>query len=278
MTLKPGLYVVATPIGNMKDITLRAIETLARADLIICEDTRQSGKLCAAHGIGTPKYAYHEHNGARARPVILDKLQKGQSICLISDAGTPLISDPGYKLVRAVREAGIEIFAVPGPNAAIAALSIAGVPTDAFCFCGFPPSKSAARRAFLHDYAAVKASLVFYEGASRIAQTLADIAELLKGRETVVARELTKLYEEVVRGDAAGLAADFSTAPRKGEFVILVHPPQEIPPSAREIDDFLAAALQTMSLKDAADAASNAFSISRKAAYQQGLSIKNGRA
>jgi len=274
MTLKSGLYVVATPIGNMKDITLRAIETLQQADLIICEDTRQTGKLCIAHNISTQKIAYHEHNASRSRPIILEKLQQGQSICLVSDAGTPLISDPGFKLVRDVREAKIAIFTVPGPNAAIAALAIAGVPTDRFCFCGFPPSKKSARKTFLQEFASVPASLVFYEGASRIAQTLADIAEIFSGREAVVARELTKLYEEVTLGNAKALATEFTANPRKGEFVILVHPPLVARASAGEIDDFLRTALETMSLKDAADATAAAFSIPRKSAYQAGLMIK----
>jgi len=196
MTLEPGLYVAATPIGNLKDITLRAIETMKNADLILCEDTRQTAKLCQAHGIQTHREAYHDHNGARARPAILEKLENGGIICLVSDAGTPLISDPGFKLVAEARSRDIPVIALPGPCAAIAALSIAGLPSDRFMFAGFPPVKKGARQRFFDSIASIEATLVFYEGTSRIQGSLADMANIFGNRQVRIARELTKKFEE----------------------------------------------------------------------------------
>ncbi|MGH6952960.1 MAG: 16S rRNA (cytidine(1402)-2'-O)-methyltransferase, partial [Alphaproteobacteria bacterium] len=193
---RPGrLVVVATPIGNLADITLRAIDTLGAADLIACEDTRVTGKLLKAHGVETPMTPYHEHNAERARPAILERLMEGRHVALVSDAGTPLVSDPGYKLVRAAIEAGVEVTTVPGPSAVIAALVVSGLPTDRFLFAGFVPSREGARRRALAALAAVPATLVFFESGRRLARSLADMAEALGDRPAAIARELTKLHE-----------------------------------------------------------------------------------
>ncbi len=275
MTLEPGLYVTATPIGNLKDITFRAVETLKAADLILCEDTRQTAKLCAAYAIKTPRAPYHDHNAGQARPAILDKLQAGATICLVSDAGTPLISDPGYKLVRDVRDAGISVITLPGPSAPMAALSIAGAPTDRFLFAGFPPSKAVARQAFFEALADITATLVFFETAPRLAESLKAMADSLGDRKALMARELTKLHEETREGRLSTLADDLSIKPVKGEIVLIVHPPDQ-PPAAtdEDIDIFLRTALQTMSVKEAATAAAAALGSPRRDVYQRALALK----
>ncbi|WP_395072803.1 16S rRNA (cytidine(1402)-2'-O)-methyltransferase, partial [Hyphococcus sp.] len=241
MTLKdirpePGLYVTATPIGNLADMTYRAVDIMKNADLILCEDTRQTAKLCSAYQISTPRAPYHDHNAARARPGIIKKLQEGAVICLVSDAGTPLISDPGYKLVREARDAGVSVYPVPGASAAIAALSAAGAPSDQFFFAGFLPSKSGARDKMLAGLARIDATLIFYETAPRLADVLAAMAGALGDRRAVVAREITKLHEEFREGALGGLCEHYSTAPAKGEIVIVVFPPEEAAPEAADID------------------------------------------
>ncbi|MEO1252361.1 MAG: 16S rRNA (cytidine(1402)-2'-O)-methyltransferase [Pseudomonadota bacterium] len=276
--LKPGLYVTATPIGNLGDITFRAVETLKNADLILCEDTRQTAKLCAAYGIATPRQAYHDHNAARVRPAILQKLEAGKKICLVSDAGTPLIADPGFKLVREAIEADVEVFAIPGPSAAIAALSIAGAPTDRFTFAGFPPQKGPARRTFFKTLHEGAGALVFYEAASRLSETLADMAAIFGAdRRAAVARELTKLHEEIARGRLDELAARFSKAPPKGEIVVILWPAEAAAVSEEALDAFLHDALSAMSVKDAAQAAAEALGVSKRVAYERALAIKNAK-
>lgn len=277
MTLEPGLYVTATPIGNLKDITYRAVETMKGADLILCEDTRQTGKLCAAYGIKTPLSAYHDHNGAAVRPAILKKLGAGARICLVSDAGTPLISDPGYKLVRQARDAGIQIFPLPGPSAGIAALSIAGVPSDKFLFAGFPPPKEHARQAFFEALKEIPASLIFYETGSRLSASLKAMQRAFGDRRGVIARELTKLYEEVLEGDLSALSARAEESTIKGEIVVVVHPPQKNQASQAEIEEFLKTALATMSVKDAAAAAAQKYGTPKKTAYQLALDLRQPR-
>src|SRR5580698_266379 len=227
-TLDPGLYVVATPIGNLADVTLRALAILAGADAILAEDTRVSRTLLARYGIERPLSAYHEHNAAEARPRALRRIAEGQTLALISDAGTPLISDPGYKLVAEAVALGLSVSAAPGPSAALAALCVAGLPTDRFFFEGFLPPKQSARRERVNALAAVPGTLVFYEAAGRLAETLADLAVELGPRPAAVARELTKLHEEVRRGALDKLAADYeaSGAP-KGEIVIVVGAAEE---------------------------------------------------
>ncbi len=270
----PGLYVTATPIGNLADMTYRAVDIMKRADLILCEDTRQTAKLCSAYGILTQRAPYHDHNAARARPGIIKKLQDGAVICLVSDAGTPLISDPGYKLVREARDAGIAVYPVPGASAAIAALSAAGAPSDQFHFAGFPPSKSGARDKMLAGLARIDATLIFYETAPRLADSLAAMAAAFGDRRAVVAREITKLHEDFREGALAALAEQYEASPAKGEIVIVVFPPEQPEANDDDIDSFLLRALSQMSVKEAASAAAESFAIPRKDAYARALDLK----
>lgn len=274
---EPGLYVTATPIGNLADMTYRAVDILKAADLVLCEDTRQTAKLMSAYGIETPRAPYHEYNAAKVRPGIVRRLQEGAVIALVSDAGTPLISDPGYKLVREVRDAGLAVYPVPGANAAVAALSAAGAPSDRFFFAGFAPPKAGARLKMLESLAAIDATLVFYETAPRLADALHAMAAAFGSRRAAVARELTKLHEEFREGALADLAAAYAAAPTKGEIVILVFPPEARAAEAADIDAFLAAALRTMSVKEAAAAAADALSVPRKEAYARALALKDAR-
>ena len=272
--LKPGLYVTATPIGNLGDITYRAVKALKAADLILCEDTRQTAKLCAAYGIETPLAPYHDHNAERVWPGVIKKLQDGARICLVSDAGTPLIADPGYRLVREARDAGAGVYPLPGPSAALAALSAAGAPSDRFCFAGFPPPKKAARQAMFEGLKAIDAVLIFYETAPRLAASLTAMGDVFGPRRAVVARELTKMYETFREGTLSELAGHYRTEPTKGEIVVLVYPPEAQPLSPTALDDFLAEALTDMTVKDAASAAAEAFGVKRGAAYARALEIK----
>src|SRR5580704_4473450 len=208
--LEPGLYVVATPIGNLRDITLRALEALAAADLIACEDTRVTHKLLERYGIATPMTPYHEHNAAEARPKILARLAAGAAVALVSDAGTPLISDPGFKLARDAAAAGHFVTALPGASAVLAALAVSGLPTDRFVFEGFLPAREAQRRKRIAELKGIAATLVLFETGPRIAAALADLSAALGARAAAVCRELTKLYEEVRRGDLASLAGDYA--------------------------------------------------------------------
>ena len=269
--LAPGLYLVATPIGNLADITLRALSVLARADVILCEDTRHSRTLLSHYAITTPTRPYHEHNAARERPRVLSDLAAGCRVALISDAGTPLISDPGFKLVRASLEAGHRVEALPGPSAALTALGVAGLPTDAFLFAGFLPPKSAARRTRIAELKAVPATLVFFEAPSRVGETLADLAAVLGEREAVLARELTKLHEEVLRAPLPELAQKLAEAPVKGEVVIVIGPPQAGEVTDEEIAALLDGALRQMSLRDAAKVVAEALGVSKTRVYDLGL-------
>jgi 16S rRNA (cytidine1402-2'-O)-methyltransferase len=272
--LAPGLYVVSTPIGNLGDITLRAIAVLARADAVLCEDTRHSRTLLSHFGIGTPAKPYHEHNAAKERPRVLADLAAGQRIALISDAGTPLVSDPGWKLVREAIDAGHRVEALPGASATLSALAIAGLPTDAFLFAGFLPPKSAGRRTRIAELAAVPATLVFFEAPSRMSETLADLAAVLGPRPAALARELTKLHEEVRRAPLDRLAADLEGETLKGEAVILVGPPQQGEVSDDDIAARLAVALEQMSLRDAAKAVAEALSVPKSRVYDLGLRVR----
>jgi 16S rRNA (cytidine1402-2'-O)-methyltransferase len=272
--LAPGLYVVSTPIGNLGDITLRAIAVLARADAVLCEDTRHSRTLLSHFGIGTPARPYHEHNAAKERPRVLADLAAGQRIALISDAGTPLVSDPGWKLVREAIDAGHRVEALPGASATLSALAVAGLPTDAFLFAGFLPPKSAGRRTRIAELAAVPATLVFFEAPSRIAETIADLATVLGARPAAIARELTKLHEEVRRAPLDRLAADLEGETLKGEAVILVGPPQQGEVSDDDIAARLAAALEQMSLRDAAKAVADALGVPKSRVYDLGLRLR----
>jgi 16S rRNA (cytidine1402-2'-O)-methyltransferase len=273
--LAPGLHVVATPIGNLRDITLRAIETLASADVVACEDSRVTRKLVNHFGLTTSLLPYHEHNAAEMRPKLLARLAEGRSVALVSDAGTPLVSDPGFKLVEAAREAGHAVIPVPGPSALLAALVAAGLPTDAFFFDGFLPAKTAGRRTRAKELAAIPGSLVFFETGPRLAASLADLAAELGGREAAVCRELTKSHEEVRRGTLDGLAAHYAaSADPKGEIVLVVAPPGESPaPEAADIDLMLATALRSGSVKDAATAVAEATGLPRRDLYQRALEL-----
>ena len=272
--LKPGLYVVATPIGNLGDITLRALSVLANADIVLCEDTRHSRTLLAHYAISVPTRPYHEHNAAKERPRVLTDLVAGKRIALISDAGTPLISDPGWKLVREAVDAGIRVEALPGASATLTALSVAGLPTDAFLFAGFLPPRSGARRSRIGELSAVPATLVFFEAPSRVADTLEDLAAVLGERPAAVARELTKLHEEVKRGPLGALAASLAGQGVKGEVVILVGPPQEMTISDEAIAARLTVALADMSLRDAAKAVADALGVPKGRVYDLGLLLR----
>ncbi|MGE5267540.1 MAG: 16S rRNA (cytidine(1402)-2'-O)-methyltransferase [Deltaproteobacteria bacterium] len=273
--LPPGLYIVATPIGNLADITLRALAALARADVIYCEDTRHSRHLLAHFGISRPLRPYHEHNADEQRPRILADLSRQSRIALISDAGTPLISDPGYKLVRDCIAQGHAVTTMPGASAILTSLAVAGLPTDTFMFAGFLPPRTGARQSRIAELAAVPATLVFFEAPTRLAGALSDLASGLGNRPAVVARELTKLHEEVARGTLSSLAAAFSEAPPKGEIVILVAAPEDQDVSDERITDALAQALEHMSLRDAAKVVADRFSVPKARVYDLGLKIRS---
>src|SRR5256885_10579273 len=277
--LPPGLYLVATPIGNLRDITLRALEILAAADLVACEDTRVTRKLFDHYGLSAPLLAYHDHNAATARPKILDKLAAGGAVALVSDAGTPLISDPGYKLARAAAHTGHAVTAAPGPSAALMALTVAGLPTDRFFFEGFLPPKENARRTRIAELARVAATLVLFESGPRVAATLADLAAGLGAREAAVARELTKLHEEVRRADLVSLATDYASgAETRGEIVIVIAPPPATEqPSAADIDILLHATLARTSVKEAVAEVAAATGEPRRAVYSRALALPRDR-
>jgi 16S rRNA (cytidine1402-2'-O)-methyltransferase len=272
--LEPGLYLVATPIGNLADLTLRALATLARADVLYCEDTRHSRTLLSHFAISRPTRAYHEHNAEAERPRVLAELAAGKSVAVISDAGTPLISDPGYKLVRAAIAAGHRVVSLPGPSATLAALGSAGLPTDAFLFAGFLPPRQGARRTRLAELKAVPATLVLFEAPSRLADSLADVAAVLGAREAAVARELTKLHEEVRRGTPAELAQWATEAPPRGEMVILVGPPAAETVTDEAILTRLEPLLARMSLSDAARRVAEELGVPKSRAYALGLALK----
>ena len=252
--LAPGLHIVATPIGNLRDISFRALATLAAADAILAEDTRTSKTLLAHYGISTPLLPYHEHNAAQMRPKVLAKLREGGKLALISDAGTPLVSDPGYKLVAELVAEGLPVTGIPGPSAVLAALVLAGLPTDRFFFEGFLPPKSGGRRTRLTELAAIPGSLVFFESPRRLAEMLGDAAAVLGARPGAVARELTKFYETVRRGTLPELAAHYDGEEEaRGEIVVIIGPPgaADLVTSDEAIDERLRTAMTKVSLKEA---------------------------
>lgn len=271
-SLPPGLYIVATPIGNLSDLSPRAAETLRRADLILAEDKRVSAKLLAHAGATAPMVTYHDHSSEAERARALDAMA-AKAVALVSDAGTPLISDPGYKLVRAARAAGHPVFTIPGPCAAIAALTVAGLPTDRFLFAGFLPAKTKARRDAIAELAAVRASLVFYESGPRLGECLADLATNLGEREAAVVREISKLHEECVAGLLAELADRYAHTPPKGEIVIVVGPPLENEASDADLDAALRQALTEFSPSRAAAEVAGRLGIPRKRAYARALEL-----
>ena len=271
----PGLYLVATPIGNLGDITLRALETLAGVDIIACEDTRVSRRLTERFGISASLTPYHEHNAAVARPKILDRLAQGGSVALVSDAGTPLISDPGFKLVREACAAGHAVIALPGASSVLTALAVAALPTDRFFFEGFLPSKQAARRARLGELSRIEATLVMFESGNRVQDTLADLATIMGERDGAICRELTKLHEEILRGPLKLLAQNAGDLETRGEFVLVVGPPaahaQVMTPG--ELDAVLRSSLDSGSVKDAVAHAVEMSGRPRREVYARALEL-----
>lgn len=251
--IAPGLYLVSTPIGNLGDITLRALDTLDAADLVVCEDTRVSGKLMDYYGLHKKLMAYHDHNAARQRPEILQQLRDGKIIALISDAGTPLVSDPGYKLVQDCIAAGLPVTPVPGANAPLPALQLSGFPSDQFCFLGFMPPKSGARKTLLSIWKHVPATLMAFETGPRLQKSLEDIADVYGDRPVAVVREITKMFEDVRRGTPAELLAEYEKSGEpKGEIVLVIAPPLEAALDDDAIEEKIRLALRTMKTKEAA--------------------------
>ncbi len=267
-----GLCIVATPIGNLLDLTLRAIEILRKADFVACEDTRVTGKLLRANGISARMIAYHDHSSEQDRARLMTLLKNGNSVALVSDAGTPLISDPGYKLVRAAVEAGIPVSCAPGPSSPVAALVVSGLPSDRFLFAGYLPAKSGQRCAELASLASIRATLIFLESTRRLAESLADMSETLGARDAAVVRELTKLHEDVRRSSLADLAGQYAAEPApRGEAVVVVGPPGADPPAEADLGALLDRALSTMSVRDAAATVAVATGRSRKEVYALAL-------
>jgi len=275
--LAPGLHVVATPIGNLGDITIRALATLAAAETVLCEDTRTSAKLMERYGIKARLLPYHEHNAAKVRPHILARLKEGATIALISDAGTPLVSDPGYRLVAEAVAEGVAVTSCPGPSAVMAGLAVSGLPTDRFLFLGFVPAKAGERHRLYAEVAAVRSTLVFFESPHRIVETLREMSEGLPGRAVAVVREATKLHEEVLRGTAIEVAAELAArAAVKGEITLIAGPPPEETHAATD-DDVAAAigeALKSMPASRAAADVSKRFGLAKADVYAQILARK----
>lgn len=274
--LQPGLYLVATPIGAARDITLRALDVLNGADLLAAEDTRVLRHLMDIHGIplrGRRILSYHDHNGERARPALLAALAEGGSVAYCSDAGTPLVADPGYRLALDAAEAGARVHALPGPSAALAALSLSGLPSDRFLFLGFPPSTATARQTWLRKWLAVDSTLILFESPRRVNRTLEDLCEIDPDRITVIARELTKKFEEVIRGTAAKLAADPRIATLRGEVVLVLDRPSEVVVDDDRLRQVLERHLATMSIKDAAREAAQELGLPRRDVYQRALEL-----
>lgn len=273
--LPPGLYVVATPIGNARDVTLRALDVLSGVDVIAAEDTRVTSKLLTIFAISRPLTAYNDHNGPHERPRLLAKLRQGARIALVSDAGTPLVSDPGYKLVREALAEGIAVHAIPGASAPLTGLTLAGLPTDRFLFAGFLPPKSAERKSFIAELKSLRATLIFFDSPGRLAESLADLAEVLGERPAAVTRELTKLHEEVRRGTLAELAAAYADEGQpKGEITLLVGPPEETETDFAAVDAALDQALEFMPVRAAVDLISQMLKAPRRAVYDRALAKK----
>ncbi len=272
--LAPGLYIVATPIGNLGDVTVRALETLAGADRIACEDTRVTRRLLERYAIRTKLVSYHDRNGAARRPRLLAMLDDGAAIALVSDAGTPLVSDPGYKLAREAAKRGIDVFAVPGASSLLAGLVVAGLPTDRFVFEGFLPTKSKARAARIRALAGIDATLVFFESTKRLAVCLKTLHDELGNRDAAIAREITKKFEETIRGSLGELSDRFAGGETlKGEVVLLVGPPGEQARKAQSLDDAIIDALQTLSVREAATEIAGLLDLPRRTVYARALEL-----
>ena len=271
----PGLYLVATPIGNLGDITLRALETLAGADIIACEDTRITRRLTERYAIAALLKPYHEHNAEVSRPKLLARLAQGESVALVSDAGTPLISDPGFKLVREACDAGHRVFAVPGASSLLSALSVAALPTDRFFFEGFLPAKQAARRARLTELARIDATVVVFESGSRVQETLRDLAGIMGSRDAAICREMTKMHEEITRAPISELARSADGLETRGEFVLVIGPPAADAQTMTDdaLDEMLRCLLQRDSVKDAVAHAVELSGRPRREIYARALDL-----
>lgn len=275
--LAPGLYIVATPIGNLGDITIRALATLAAADTILCEDTRVSARLMERYALRSRLEPYHEHNAQKVRPAILERLKQGARIVLISDAGMPLVSDPGYRLVKEAAEAGIAVTACPGASAVLTGLALSGLPTDRFTFAGFVPQKPGERQRLFAEFAQLRSTLIFFESPHRIVETLHDIAAALPNRTIAVTRELTKLHEEVLRGNAIEIAATLEARPSvKGEITLIVGPPGEPEAVSGDVlEEAITEALAVMPASKAASEIARRFGLGRSDVYDRMLSRKS---
>ncbi len=275
--LPAGLYFVATPLGAARDITLRALDVLASADVLAAEDTRTLRHLMQLHGVAVgdrPVIAYHDHNGAEVRPRLLQALEEGRSVAYASEAGTPLVADPGFPLARAAIEAGHRVISAPGPSAVMAALTVAGLPTDRFLFAGFPPSQAGARRSWIEELAAVPATLVLYESPKRVHRTLGELCEQLgEERQAALCRELTKRFEEVLRGTLAELRDRLAEKPVKGEIVLVVDRARGVA-GVVDVEVALREAMRTMTLRDAAEAVATALGLPRRKVYQAALALE----
>lgn len=279
--LAPGLHFIATPIGAARDITLSALDILRAADVLVAEDTRSLRHLMEIHGValgGRPLLAYHDHNGAQMRPRILSALQEGKTVVYASEAGTPLVADPGYQLARAVIDAGLPLHSAPGPSAVLTALTLSGLPTDRFLFAGFPPNAKGARRNWLAEFRDIPATLVFYESPKRISETVGDCVQVFgEDRQAALCRELTKRFEEVRRGSLQEIAAGLAEASVKGEIVLVIDRAHAVEISEEELDTRLRAALATESLRDAVDAVVAATGLARRKVYQAALELEKKR-
>lgn len=275
-----GLHLVAVPIGNARDITLRALDVLAGADVLVAEDTRSLRRLMDIHGValgGRPLIAYHDHNGPKVRPRLLRLLEEGKSLAYMSEAGTPLVADPGYLLAREAMSGGHNVTTAPGVSAAVTALSIAGLPSDRFLFAGFLPNAKGARKKAMAELAEIQTTLIFYESPRRLGAFLSDAADIFgMDRKAAVCRELTKKFEEVRRGSLESLKDDYETAPPKGEIVILIDRPGESHVSESLVNEALTSALKDMRTREAADHVAQALGIARRDAYQAALRLKKG--
>lgn len=280
VSVVPGLHFVATPIGSARDITLRALDILAAADVIAAEDTRTARKLMEIHGVpvnGRPMIPYHDHNGAEVRPRLLGALEKGLSVAYVSEAGTPLVADPGYQLGRAAIDAGFPVFSAPGPSAALAALTVSGLASDRFLFVGFAPSQTGARLRWIKGLDAAGATVIAYESPKRINRLLGELCEALgNDREVAICRELTKRFEEVLRGTCGQVRDLLADRVLKGEIVVVIGRATAEAPSAVDVEAALLAALETMPLKAASAQVAEALGMSKRDVYQLGLQLKGG--
>lgn len=274
--LLPALYLVATPIGHLGDISLRAINVLAKADFVAAEDTRHSRKLLQHYGISSEMISYHDHNGDQMRPRIIRMIKEGRAVALISDAGTPLISDPGYKLARMVRDAGLRVEVVPGASSVMAGLCLSGLPTDRFLFEGFLPPKQVARRKMLSSLAGVQGSLVFFETVKRIEAVISDALEVLGDRDAVILREITKMHEEVIEGKLSELLAGLEERELRGELVVIIGPPLLLEVTDEDIEEALSYHLnEGMSMRDSVQEVMTGMNLPRRRVYDLALKLKN---